>query len=179
MSTIDVRFHLFGTQERIVDERIDSIRMMDIDDIGTSLLYTIQELIVMMIAFAPLFIRINRTERSQRQVEIIIQPVSFFHAALTGISINTCSIGSIMNIDTSISGITPGYRHVQRFLMIEIGIQRTFVFIIIQADLDTGIDITHPNSILVFLYIPFPAKIIRTITAFLSQTHHITSDTGC
>lgn len=78
MSTIDVRFHLFGTQERIVDERIDSIRMMDIDDIGTSLLYTIQELIVMMIAFAPLFIRINRTERSQRQVEIIIQPVSFF-----------------------------------------------------------------------------------------------------
>ena len=73
-----------------------------------------------------------------------------------------------MNIDTAVAIVTPRHRHVQRFLMIEVSIQRTLIFIIVQTNLDTRIYIAYPNSILVFLYIPFPTEIIRAVTAFFA-----------
>ena len=65
----------------------------------------------------------------------------------------------------------------QRLLMIEVGVQRTFVFIIIETKLKTGIHITCPDSILILFHTPFPIEVLRTVTAFLTQTHHITGNT--
>ena len=62
--------------------------------------------------------------------------------------------------------------------MIEIRIQRTLVFIIVETDLKAGIYIAYPRAVLVLFNIPFPTQVVRAIAAFLSQSHHITSDAG-
>ena len=71
------------------------------------------------------------------------------------------------------SPIAPGCGHYQWFLMVEIGIERTLVFIVIETDLDSSVDIPNPWAVLILLHIPFPAEISRTETAFLPQAHHI------
>ena len=133
----------------------------------------------MIITFAPLLIRIDRTERGDGDIKIIIQSVSLLYLPLPRIGIDPCTVGSLVDIDAAVSVIAPGNGHMQRFLVIEIRIQRTFICIVVETDLEAGIDIAYPGAILVFLHVPFPAEVFRAITAFLSQSHHITSYAGC
>ena len=178
MSTVDISFHLLCPQERIVNKRIDAVCMMYINHISTHLFNLLYKIITMIVAFTPLLIRVDRTERSNSHIEIIVQLIAFLHLPLTGISIDACPVGSLIDIDTSVPVVTPGNRHVQRFLVVEVRIQRTFVCIVIETDLKSGVDISYPRSILIFFHIPFPTDIFRTITAFFTQPHHITANTG-
>ena len=179
MRSVDISLHLLRPQERIVDKRIDAVCMMYINHISTHLFNLLYKIITMIITFAPLLIGIDRTERGDGDIKIIIQSVPLLYHPLPGIGIDPCAVGSLVDIDAAVSVIAPGNGHMQRLLVIEIRIQRTFICIVVETDLEAGIDIAYPGAILVFLHVPFPAEVFRAITAFLSQPHHITSYAGC
>lgn len=109
MSTVDICLHLFGPKERIVDKRVDTGSVVDIDYIRSQLFDLVDEFVVMIVAFAPLLIRIDRAEGGNQQIEIVIQSISLFHIASAGISVDAGAVGSVVDIDTAFPAVRPGY----------------------------------------------------------------------
>ena len=62
--------------------------------------------------------------------------------------------------------------------MVEVRIQRTFVFVVIESELQSSIDTTGPQGILIFFNAPFPVQILGAVAAFFSQSHHILCNVG-
>ena len=78
MGTVNIGLHLPGAQERIVDERVDGVCMMDIDDTGTEIGCLVDKLIAVEIAVVPLLVGVDSAEWSDQYIEIIIEAVAFF-----------------------------------------------------------------------------------------------------
>ena len=67
VSAVDVRLHLFGSEERVVDVRVDLRCVVDVDGVCTGLRSFIQRLIAMIESRFPLRIGINELERCYQE----------------------------------------------------------------------------------------------------------------
>ena len=179
MCAINVGFHLFRTQEGIVDIGVDGIRMVNIDHSRPKIVGIINELITVIETILPLLVGVDGAERGDQYIKIIVEPITSFDGTLSRIGIHTGRSSFWDNANTTFALVTPRGRHVQRLLMIEVRIQRTFIVVIIETQLQTGIHIASPDRILILFHIPFPIELFRTIATLFTQAHHVFGYTGC
>ena len=90
MGPVNVSFHLLRTQEWIIDERIDAGGVMNIQNRGAHLADILKEIITVEVTFPPLLVGVDRTEGSDRHVEIIIQILALLNLPVPGIRVDKC-----------------------------------------------------------------------------------------
>ena len=82
MSSVNISFHFSGTQERIVNKRIDGIGVMNIDYGRSEFMSLVDEIISVIIAVLPLLVGVDGTERRSQPVEVEPKAVTLFELAL-------------------------------------------------------------------------------------------------
>ena len=73
MCAINVGFHLFRTQEGIVDIGVDGIRMVNIDHSRPKIVGIINELITVIETILPLLVGVDGAERGDQYIKIIVE----------------------------------------------------------------------------------------------------------
>ena len=173
MCRIDIRFHLRRPQERVIDEWIDGCGMVNVDHVGSSLADRIQRHVFMVIPVMPLLCRVDLAERGQENVNIEMQRFPCFHRSFATVSGQFILLAVAGELNAALALIIPRWRHVQRLLMVEIGIQRPLIILGPESCLDACIHRPKPGPVAVEIRIPPVPELIRGFAALLTQPEHI------
>jgi len=74
--------------------------------------------------------------------------------------------------------VVPGDGHDERLRLVEVGVQRPHVAIVLQRELKPGVHVPEPGAILVVLHVPLPLESLGPRAAFGAETHRIAGGAG-
>ena len=173
MRRVDIRTHRAGFEKRIVDPRIDRRGVMDIHHVRAVGLDRSQVVVLVEITLGEMFGGVDRLERRHAHDEVEVQRLAGGHAAGAAECRNLIVFLVAHEPDASATIVTPRGRHLQRLLVIEVGIERPPVIFIAQMKFQPGVHGTDPRAVLIVLDVPLPVELSRRFATLPAQTKFV------
>ena len=170
---VDIGFHLHGAEERVVDERVDLRRVVDVDDVGARVGDLVERLISVIVPLGEPGGGVDRLKRRDENRGVEVKRFPGFEGPRTARSRHQDRGGSRNpDLDRAAAFVSPRGGQVERLGKIEVRVERPRVIFRPQRHLQAGVDVPDPECVLVSRPVPSPGEFVRTKPALEAQAHH-------
>ena len=171
---VHVRLHLRGSQEGVVDPGVDRRGVVDVDHVRAGRRDLVERGVAVVEARAPLGVRVDGLEGGEGQAEVVALRLALLHPPRAGAAPDEVRPALLAETAGALPAIAPRRGQDERLLQVEIGVERPLVAVVLERDLDAGVDVAHPDRVLVLLrHVPGPLETVGPRAALPAEAHRV------
>ena len=171
---VHVRLHLRGSQEGVVDPGVDRRGVVDVDDVRAGRLDLVERGVAVVEARAPLAVRVDGLEGGEGQAEVVALRLALLHPPRAGAAADEVRPALRPQPARALPAVAPRRGQDERLRQVEVGVERPLVAVVLERELDAGVDVADPDRVLVLLrHVPGPVEAVGPGAALPAEAHRV------